>query len=83
MRSCALCHGERGDGQGARASAFAAPPRDFTSAAWRRSVTPQGVFQSIRDGVPGTAMPPWRALGDDSLASLTAYVLTLEKQNPF
>jgi cytochrome c oxidase cbb3-type subunit II len=77
LKSCALCHGERGDGQGARASAFATPPRDFTSAAWRRSVTPEHVFRSIRDGIPGTAMPAWRALGDDSLANLTAYVLTL------
>jgi hypothetical protein len=40
-------------------------------------VTPEHVFRSIRDGVPGTAMPAWRALGDDSLANLTAYVLTL------
>jgi mono/diheme cytochrome c family protein len=43
-------------------------------------VTPQQVFRSIRDGVPGTAMPGWRTLGDDALANLTAYLLTLESE---
>lgn len=80
LEYCALCHGERGDGLGARVSAFATPPRDFTSQAWRQSVTPPRVFRSIRNGIPGTAMPGWRALGDDALADLTAYVLSLAQQ---
>jgi mono/diheme cytochrome c family protein len=79
---CAFCHGARGDGQGPRSSAFATPPRDLTSAAWRQSATSQRVFRSIRDGVPGTAMPAWRVLGDDALADLTAYILTLGKRAP-
>jgi mono/diheme cytochrome c family protein len=79
---CTLCHGERGDGQGARSSAFVTPPRDLTSSAWRSSTTPQRVFRSIRDGIPGTAMPAWHALGDDSVADLTAYVMTLGAREP-
>ena len=75
LRYCALCHGERGDGHGLRTSAFATPPRDFTSAAWRRSTSPARVFRAIRDGMPATPMPAWRHLGDDSLIDLTAYVL--------
>jgi mono/diheme cytochrome c family protein len=80
---CALCHGERGDGQGSRSSAFATPPRDLTSAAWRQSVTPARVFRSIREGIPGTAMPAWRVLGDDAVADLTVYVLTLGTRAEF
>jgi mono/diheme cytochrome c family protein len=80
LRYCALCHGERGDGQGARLSAFATPPRDFTNAAWRDSTSAPRVFRAIRDGLPGTAMPPWRMLGDDALVNLTAYVLALRKR---
>ncbi len=76
-RDCAFCHGERGDGHGLRSSAFATPPRDFTSAAWRRSTSPARVFRVIRDGLPGTPMPGWRHLGDDRLIELTAYVLAL------
>lgn len=74
---CVLCHGAAGDGQGVRRSAFTHPPRDFTDQAWRQSVTPDDVFGRIRDGVPGTAMPAWRSLGDGTIADLTAYVLSL------
>lgn len=77
LRDCALCHGERGNGQGVRASAFSTPPRDFTNEAWRESTSPRRVFRAIRDGLPGTPMPSWRALGDDALIDLTAYVLSL------
>jgi len=74
---CAICHGTAADGQGARRSAFTQPPRDFTDQAWRQSVTPEAVFAKIRDGVPGTAMPAWRSLGDETVADLTAYVLSV------
>jgi len=82
VKYCAFCHGARGDGQGPRSSAFPTPPRDFTSRAWRQSVTPLRVFRTIRDGVPGTAMPAWHALGDDALGDLTAYVLALGERDP-
>jgi hypothetical protein len=74
-----LCHGEAGDGQGARHAAFARPPQDFTNQAWQQSVTPQHVYARIRDGVPGTAMPAWRTLGDPVLTDLTAYVVSLSR----
>jgi mono/diheme cytochrome c family protein len=77
LKYCTLCHGEAGNGQGARRAAFARPPRDFTDQAWRQSVTPEQVFARIRDGVPGTAMPTWRTLGDQTMADLTAYVISL------
>jgi mono/diheme cytochrome c family protein len=79
LQSCAICHGERGDGQGARASAFATPPRDFTNEAWQRSTSPRRIYRAIRDGLPGTPMPAWRMLGDDALVNLTAYVVSLRR----
>ncbi len=81
-RDCALCHGQLGNGRGLRASDFSTPPRDFTNAAWKGSVTPARVYRSIRDGLPGTAMPAWRALGEDALVDLTAYVLSIKGGGP-
>ena len=80
MRYCAICHGVNGDGRGARASAFSTPPRDFTNPAWRASTSPRRIFRAVRDGIPGTPMPAWRALGDDQVEDLTAYVLSIRPE---
>jgi mono/diheme cytochrome c family protein len=77
LANCALCHGERGDGHGRRASGFARPPRDFTDPAWRRVTTPRHVFFAIREGLHGTPMPAWATLSDAETWELVAYVLSL------
>ena len=79
LRHCALCHGIRADGQGARREGLSTRPRDFTSAAWRRGATPRLVFFAVREGVParpcragsrwtrprpGTSWPSCSRLGD-------------------
>ena len=74
---CALCHGERGDGKGARASGFERRPADFTDPYWRRRTTPRRVFFAVREGVRGTAMPSWEWLSEGETWDLVAYVLTL------
>ena len=80
LEHCALCHGERGDGQGVRREGLARPPRDFTNAAWRRSTSPRRVFFTIREGLSRTPMPPWKALGEQDAWDMTAYVLSLGEQ---
>jgi len=77
VKYCALCHGEDGDGRGLRHDAFARPPRNFKDRAWQQATDARQVYDRIRDGVPGTAMPSWRALGDPAIADLTAYVISL------
>jgi mono/diheme cytochrome c family protein len=51
--NCAACHGEAGDGSGLAGAA------DFTDPSLFRSKAPARFFQSIRDGVAGSAMPAW------------------------
>jgi mono/diheme cytochrome c family protein len=77
---CALCHGERGDGQGRRREGLTHPPRDFTSAAWHRSASPRHVFHAIREGVANSPMPNWKALSEQDAWDLTAYVLSLAQE---
>jgi hypothetical protein len=55
-------------------------PRDFTSAAWQRSASPRRVFHAIREGLPGTPMPNWKALSEEDGWDMTAYVLSLSEQ---
>ena len=77
---CVLCHGANADGRGARHEGLIGKPADFTSAAWRASVTPEEVFTAIRYGRPGTSMPAWRSLDDTEVADLTAYVLSVREE---
>jgi mono/diheme cytochrome c family protein len=77
LESCALCHGERGDGRGARREGLTGPPRDFTSPAWRQSTSPRRVYFAIREGLAGTSMPAWDSLSDEEAWDVTAYVLSL------
>jgi len=77
LANCVLCHGERGDGHGLRASGFAKPPANFTDPAWRRGATPRRAFFAIREGVRGTPMPSWRWLSEGETWDLVAYVLSL------
>jgi mono/diheme cytochrome c family protein len=75
--SCALCHGERGDGRGARREGLTTQPRDFTSRDWRASTSPRRVFFAVREGLHGKAMPSWKALSEQDSWAVTAYVLSL------
>ena len=77
LEHCALCHGDRGDGQGPRRGSLARPPADFRSPLWRSRRDRARVREAIREGVAGTDMPPWQRLGERAVDDLTSYVLSL------
>ena len=76
-RYCAHCHGERGDGHGARVSALSTPPRDFTDRGWQQRTSDRHLFFVIREGVRGTAMPAWRSLSDEQAWELVVFIRSL------
>ena len=76
LTSCALCHGERGDGRGVRREGLSTPPRDFTNPSWRSGTTPRRVFFAIREGVHGTPMPGWKSFSDPQTWDLVAFLLS-------
>ncbi|MBI3467517.1 MAG: hypothetical protein HY000_31290 [Planctomycetes bacterium] len=65
---CALCHGERGDGQGVRAASLAKKPRDWTDMDWQKSITDEEIGRVIVLGGSGTGrsndMPSFPHLKD-------------------
>ena len=83
--SCAPCHGFTGNGDGSAARWLEPRPRDFTRGAFKFRSTESGALPTDADilrvvdvGVPGTAMPGWRAkLGEDERRAVVAYVKTL------
>lgn len=58
--NCAACHGKEAAGNGERAEIMTeAKPRMLTNLNWLKSQDDLRLLQSIKYGVPGTAMTPW------------------------
>jgi mono/diheme cytochrome c family protein len=72
---CSVCHGDKGDGKSHAMQGLVPPPRDFTSPQSAVELTPERIAHAIREGVPGTAMTPWKSRLDDAqISALTDYV---------
>jgi cytochrome c oxidase cbb3-type subunit I/II len=54
--TCASCHGVTGEGNGPAAGALAPAPTNFHL----KKPTEERAWDVLENGVPGTAMPPWR-----------------------
>jgi mono/diheme cytochrome c family protein len=76
---CALCHGERGDGQGPRRGSLSRRPANFRSPLF--DTDPERVRRAIRDGIVGSDMPGWQRLGDRAVDDLTSYVLAVARSS--
>ena len=76
LQRCASCHGTA-DGGAAFARALTKLPPDIASLAWQAERSDGHLAAVIRDGVPGTAMPPSRDLTAAETQSLVAYIRAL------
>ncbi|MCE2812522.1 MAG: cytochrome c [Planctomycetaceae bacterium] len=68
-KHCVSCHGLSGDGLGAAAMLLEPYPRDFRRGTFKFKSTPVGqkptredIHRTLYEGIPGTAMPSFRAL---------------------
>jgi len=74
MQRCAQCHGEDGDGMGIAAERMYPAPRDFTLGLFKYKTTDADsefptdadFRETIREGLPGTAMPGWKTILSDA-----------------
>jgi cytochrome c oxidase cbb3-type subunit III len=72
--TCAACH--RADGGGNIGP-------NLTDEFWLHGGKPENIFDCVHDGVTTKGMPAWGPqLGDDKVASVVAYVMTLQGTNP-
>jgi cytochrome c oxidase cbb3-type subunit I/II len=72
--NCASCHGDTGGGNGPAAGALAPAPTNFHL----KKPTEERAWDVLENGVPGTAMPPWRnQLGADQRHALVEFVRSL------
>ncbi|RKZ00526.1 MAG: hypothetical protein DRQ13_00205 [Ignavibacteriae bacterium] len=81
--NCVACHGEDGLGSGPGAAALNPPPRDFSNPeGWKNSQTLAGIYTSLQDGIPGTAMISYDFLTAEDKFSLAHYIRTEFITNP-
>jgi cytochrome c oxidase cbb3-type subunit 2 len=87
QKQCAPCHGVNGDGQGPAAYLLYPKPRNFVAgrfrliSTWDGAPTDEDVFKTISRGMPGSAMPSWAHLTEETRWGLVHYVKSLV-QNP-
>ena len=74
---CLLCHGDTGLGDGPSAATMNPPPADLVV---HVPLHPdRSLFDFVRDGIPGTAMPALGAtLSDEEIWHIINYIQTLE-----
>src|ERR1700729_2905529 len=77
---CVLCHGEKGDGQGHFSQDTTPVPRDFRQGTFKWRTTPSGSLPTDADlervlinGLYGTFMPSWNALGHRQRVDVISY----------
>jgi mono/diheme cytochrome c family protein len=70
---CSACHGALGKGDGPAAAALNPKPANFTDKAFMQGLPVDCHFYRISEGVTGTGMPPWKALGEDTIWKLLIY----------
>ncbi len=77
---CAACHGLGGRGDGVAAAALNPKPASFVDKVFMASMPVDCHFYLISEGVAGTGMPPWKALGEDTIWKVLIYERSLAGQ---
>lgn len=77
--NCLMCHGDKGDGNGVAGAAMNPKPRNFLKDKFKLGDKPEGVFKSISEGLPGTAMAAFAHLSEEDRWAITHYVLSFRK----
>ena len=74
---CLPCHGSTGEGNGPAAPMLDKPPANLVGEDVRGD-SDKELLQIIRNGVPGTPMPPWKEnLSAQHIRDVLAYIRSL------
>ena len=79
-RNCESCHGVNGFGDGPAGKQLHPPPANLHDAKMAGNA-PFQIFNAVRLGVPGTAMPGFEQLSDGEIWNIAFYVQSLRYEN--
>jgi len=78
--TCAVCHGEKGDGNGVAGASLNPKPRDLrvkdlkVGAHYKNGGKPEQLFKTISEGLPGTAMVSFGAQSEEDRWAMVYYI---------
>ena len=78
--ACRVCHGISGDGLGVLFHRVDPKPRNFTCVQTMDNLPDGQLFWVIKNGSPGTAMPPFSYLEDDQVWELIIFLRSFSKK---
>ena len=77
--NCVTCHGIEGNGKGPAGIYMQPHPRDFITDQFKAGDKPSQVFNTISNGLSGTAMVSFQHLPERTRWGLAYYVLSFRK----
>lgn len=77
--NCLMCHGANGDGSGPAGALMNPKPRSFGDGKFSRGGKPEELFQTITNGMDGTAMAAFKHLSVKERSGLVYYILKMKK----
>jgi mono/diheme cytochrome c family protein len=75
--NCTRCHGDNGEGNGPQSAGLNPPPRNYRKETFKFGNDIVSIFNTLRNGSPGTSMPSFSLLPMEDLFALAHYVRTL------
>ena len=82
--NCALCHGDKGKGDGENAEAYDPYPTNFHDPkGYHHGYKGEDIIHSIKYGIkdnPNSIMPSFNQLTDQELKEISAYLLSLQEK---
>lgn len=72
--NCAICHGEKGLGDGIGGAALDPKPRNFAKEAFVNTTSPTGLFKTLAEGLEGTAMAGFAHLPEEDRWGMVHYM---------
>src|SRR5829696_9468494 len=76
-QNCASCHGATGAADGVLAKSLSRSPPEIGTVAWQIERSDEQLGEVVREGIPGTAMPPSAEMSPVQVQNVVAYLRTL------
>ncbi len=77
--NCAMCHGDKGLGDGAAGAALNPKPRNFVEGQWKVGGDSISLFKTVSGGIAGTSMPGFSQIKPQDRWAVVQFIRSITK----